>query len=172
MIDDVCTLTIGDFSTLRALEEHWSENDHALLPDLRRKLDSARVVFQDDLPRGVATLGSRIAYTVDRGELETRALTCLAGVGEQWLPIRLPVGLAILGRSEGQDINVREGGGAQRLVRLHRVFDQPEANWPERFEPEPKPAQPALRLVQGGGRRAAAVIAAPDDGDDPGPSAA
>ncbi len=169
MIDDVCVLTIGDFATLRALEEHWSATDNPLLPALRRKIDGARVVFHDDLPGNVATLGSRVAYTVDRGELETRALTCLTGIGPQWLPIRLAVGLAILGRAEGQEFDA-----AGRRVRLHRVFDQPEANWPDRFQSEPKPAaKPSLRLVQGAGA-ARSAVAAPASGydDDPGPSAA
>lgn len=174
MIDDVCILTIGDFATLKALEEHWSDKDHALLPALRRKLDGARVVFQDDLPRDIASLGSRVAYTVDRGELETRSLTCLAGVGPQWLPIRLPLGLAILGRGEGQDFSAVEGPGLSRHVRLHRVFDQPETNWPGRFQPDQKPAaKPPLRLVQGpGSRRAIAALTTSDQDDDPGPSAA
>ena len=169
MINTQYTFTVGDFAALKALENLWSERDHELLPVLRRKLERARIVFQIDLPRHVATVGSQVAYTIDRGELETRKLTSLAAPDGDWLPVQHPLGHAILGRREGQMFEV---SGQQ--IHLHRVFDQPEANWPGRFQQDPEPpAKAQLRLVPGSGsRRGLDLVAAADEEDDPGPSAA
>jgi hypothetical protein len=160
--------TIGDFASLKALEDFWSERDHELLPALRRKLESARVVFPADLPRSVATVGSRIAYTIDRGELETRTLTCLSAPDPCWLPVQLPLGLAILGRREGETFDV-----SGQEIRLHRVFDQ-QASWPGRFQQNPEPpAKAPLRLgARSVSQRGLDLVSAPDLDDDPGPSAA
>jgi hypothetical protein len=169
VINTQYTFTVGDFAALKALENHWSERDHELLPALRRKLESARIVFQTDLPRHVATVGSQVAYTIDRGELETRTLTSLAAPGGHWLPVQHPLGLAILGRREGEVFEV-----SGQDIHLHRVFDQPEANWPGRFQQDPgPPTQAQVRLVPGSGsRRGLDLVATADEDDDPGPSAA
>lgn len=143
-IDDACTLSIGDFRTLAELEMLWSERGHKLLYALRMKLRNARVVAQEEMPREVATIASQVDYTIDRGELETRALTTLAIVGPRWLPVQLATGLAILGRNEGQTFSV-----SGCLVHLHRVFDQPEASWPERFRHcEPPRANSQMRILK------------------------
>jgi transcription elongation GreA/GreB family factor len=130
--DQPCTLTIADFGTLTALQKEWTARAHPLSFTLRQKLNGARVVFPGDIPRDVATLGSCVAYTVDRGRSFTRTLTGLTGLGPLELPVTVPLGLALVGRREGEAFPVREPDGA-RIVELHRVTDQPEAAWPGRF---------------------------------------
>jgi regulator of nucleoside diphosphate kinase len=133
VIDDVSILTIADFSTLKRLEEVWSARGHDLTPALRRKLHRATVTFQSDLPRGIATLGSRISYSIGDEGMLTRTLTATTGLDAQWLPVSLPLGLALLGQCEGIATIVDCDGEAGRRVKLHRVLDQPEASWPGRF---------------------------------------
>lgn len=132
MNDEPCTLTIADFGTLTGLQKDWAARAHPLSLILRRKLDGARVVFPADLPRDVATLGSQVSYTVDRGRSFTHTLTSLAGLGASELPVSVPIGLALLGRREGEAFPVREPD-ATRTVELHRVARQPESIWPGRF---------------------------------------
>ncbi len=132
MNDEPCTLTIADFETLTGLQKEWAGRAHPLSLALRQKLNGARVVFPADLPPEVATLGSEVSYTIDRGRSFTRTLTSLAGLAPSELPVSVPIGLALLGRREGEAFSVREPDAA-RTVELHRVLRQPEALWPGRF---------------------------------------
>jgi regulator of nucleoside diphosphate kinase len=171
--DKPCLLTIGDFSTLEALHEQWAERDHELTPALWAKLESASIVFPDDLPRDVASLGSRIQYAVG-DQVHVSVLTGASGLSDDCLPISLPVGLALLGREEGWALNFETGSGRYRMLTLGRVIEQPETTWPGRFSPKKAPAAPSpLRLVAGSrpGSLRASVAPQPDD-DDPGPAAA
>ena len=173
MIDYVCLLTIGDFTTLNALHEQWSLRDHDLAPLLRAKLEAATVVFPDDLPRDVATLGSQIAYAVGE-ETHIAKLTGTIGIDRGWLPITVPAGLALLGQREGWAKNFEIEPGRSRLLTLGRVLEQPESSWPGRFSPHKASAvMPSLPLVRSTteGRALQADGARPDD-DDPGPAVA
>ena len=132
MNDEPCTLTIADFEVLTTLQKVWAARAHPLSLALRHKLNGARIVFPGDLPRDVATLGSCVVYTIDRGRSFTHTLTGLTGLGPLELPVSVAAGLALVGRREGEAFPVREPDGA-RIVELHRVLAQPEAAWPGRF---------------------------------------
>lgn len=100
MNDNPCLLTIGDFTTLSTIQEQWSQRCYVLVPQLRAKLEAAAVVFPDDLPRDVASLGSQIAYAIGE-ETHVAILTGTTGLDRGCLPITLPIGLALLGHREG-----------------------------------------------------------------------
>jgi regulator of nucleoside diphosphate kinase len=171
--DNSCLLTIGDFATLAVLHEQWTRRDHDLTRQLRAKLDAAKVVFPDDLPRDVASLGSRIAYAVGE-DRHISVLTGTTGLDRGWLPITLPIGLALLGQREGWAMNFDIGPARSRLLTLGRVMEQPEASWPGRFSPRNVLVEtPSLRLVRSSakGRVPQAKSAHPYD-EDPGPAAA
>lgn len=173
MTDESCILTTGDFSALKSLQEQWTARDHRLTPALRRKLDSARIVFQADLPPDIASLGSQIAYAVEGEDIRTHVLTCLSGLDDRSLPISLALGLALLGRREGSEVDVDVEPGRSRRVRLHRVVDQPEAVWPGRYADDAAPTRtPALRLVGKPAERGPAPKRYIPFDDDPGPTAA
>jgi regulator of nucleoside diphosphate kinase len=131
--DQLCILTAGDFSTLKTLHEQWSVRGHGLAAALRKKLEAAQVVFPDDLPRDVASLGSQIAYATGDDALHIHTLTCLSGLDREWLSICLPAGLALLGQREGRVLNFGVEPERSQRVTLHRVLEQPEASWPGRF---------------------------------------
>jgi regulator of nucleoside diphosphate kinase len=168
-----CLLAIGDFTTLKTLHEQWTERGHDLAPLLRAKLEAAKVVFPDDLPRDVASLGSQIAYAVGE-ESHISVLTGTTGLDKGSLPITLPLGLALLGQREGWAKNFEVEPGRSLRLTLNRVIEQPESSWPGRYSPRNRSAEaPPLRLVRSstGGRVAQADGARPDD-EDPGPAAA
>lgn len=173
MNDNACILTIGDFSTLEALLQRWTERDHELTPRLRAKLEMAKVVFPDDLPRDVASLGSRVAYAIG-DETHVSVLTATVLADRDCLPVTLPVGLALLGQREGWAAMFEIEPSRSRSVTLGQVIEQPEAMWPGRFTPkEALLNSPALRLVQGSRHNPRPRASGPHaDDDDPGPAAA
>lgn len=171
MNDDPCLLTTGDFSTLTALHEQWTQRNHHLTRRLRAKLDAAKVVFPDNLPRDVASLGSRIAYAIGE-ERHVSLLTATIGLDRDWLPITLPIGLALLGRREGWATHLEIEPTRSRFLTLGRIIEQPEASWPGRFSHHGASVETRLRLpVAAETRTSRAKVASPDDGD-PGPAAA
>jgi regulator of nucleoside diphosphate kinase len=171
--DKPCLLTIGDFSTLEALHEQWAERDHELTPALWAKLESASIVFPDDLPRDVASLGSRIQYAVG-DQVHVSVLTGASGVSDDRLPIALPIGLALLGRREGWALNVETGPERFCMLTLGRVIEQPEKAWPGRFTPgkAPSAASPPRLVARSRPGRTRLSANPQRDDDDPGPAAA
>ncbi|MBX3532401.1 MAG: nucleoside-diphosphate kinase [Rhizobiaceae bacterium] len=182
MNPDTSILTTKDFTILEVMHDRCPAGD-PLAQMLKRKLDGATVVFRDDVPEDVATLSSRVRFSVNGGAPDTRIIshdTMTSAVG-LFLPITVARGLALLGLSEGQSFSYLDVDGETQVVRLEAVLHQPEA---ARRQKEiaarpvaPATGRPALKLVRGGMERATPVVAAAPAGgwqapDDPGPSAA
>ena len=82
-------------------------DDH-LAPILKRKIESATVIFRDDIPINVATLSSRVMFSVNSREPDGRIIShdrMTSPVGA-FLPITTTRGLALLGLSEGQEFTI------------------------------------------------------------------
>ena len=169
---DRCILTTKDFTILEVMLDRSLGRDDPLVPILRRKLDAATVVLRADVPSAVATLSSRVSFSVAGRPADTRILSHdrmnSPGV---FLPITTARGLALLGLSEGQQFLLRGRGGAEEEVLLESVLYQPEAarrRQETTSQPEPQ-RKPMLTLVQGGEQR---TMDGAGGFDDPGPSAA
>lgn len=130
-------LTTGDYHTLSRLSDEWNSSGQWLGPRARKVLEGAAIVFAADLPPDVASLGSRVAYTERGQQSRTAELTALALFEREYLPIRLPLGLALLGRREGQEFDVQQEDGSVQRVKLEKVLEQPEKNWSGRFGADP-----------------------------------
>ncbi|MGD9867426.1 MAG: nucleoside-diphosphate kinase [Hyphomicrobiales bacterium] len=179
MTAEACILTTKDFTILEVMHERCLGRDDPLAPVLKRKLESATVTFREDVPADVATLSSRVTYSVNGRDPDTRVLSqerMTSPVG-MFLPITTLRGLALMGLSEGEEFVLTDDEGCEIRVRLNTVHYQPEAAKREK-EALPRvslaPARkPALRLIRGGTfdqpRLATAAVAGPED---PGPSAA
>ncbi|MGB3390351.1 MAG: nucleoside-diphosphate kinase [Pseudaminobacter sp.] len=176
-----CQLTSKDFAILETMRERMDAGEPALAMLLRRKLESARVVFRDEIPAGVVTLNSRVAYAID-GQPAGRHLVVQGGgeyLPDDVLSIHTLRGLGLLGLSEGQEIVVEHPAKGRETLFVEQVVFQPEADLRRRE------CMPAMGpVVSGAGttaqvvslhafRRAQpqAVFDGPDD-DDPGPQAA
>lgn len=176
-----CTLTTKDFTILEVMLDRSLDPADAMTALLRRKLDSAIVVFRDDVPPQVATLSSRVSFSVDGGEPDSRILShdrMSSPVG-LYLPITARRGLALLGLTEGQVVRITNHDGAQESIQLHQVLYQPEAARREKQamarQAAPQLRRSTLRVITGALAQERAVCRVPaplDDGDDPGPSAA
>jgi regulator of nucleoside diphosphate kinase len=152
MHKDACVLTTKDFTILEVMLDRSGEANGFMARLLRRKIETATVLFHDDVPATVATLSSRITYRIDAGEPDSRILShdrmnASAGL---FLPITSPIGLALLGLSEGQDFCI-EGPEGVRSIKLETVLYQPEAaRWEQKARERlatPAMRRAALRVV-------------------------
>jgi regulator of nucleoside diphosphate kinase len=180
----LCQLTIKDHSILETLLERSAIHDEAYLRLLRRKLSAAKVVFPDAIARAVATINSRVDFTVDDGPADNRIL--IHGEDHVFPGLTLAVttlrGLALLGLTAGETITVRRGDGAEESIRLDRVAHQPEAvrraklYRPSSMEGDlATEGQSSVVLLSSRRMRAPAgpaVLSLRHDDDDPGPGAA
>jgi regulator of nucleoside diphosphate kinase len=179
MSTETCILTTKDFTILEVMRDRCLGHDDPLAPILKRKIETAVVVFRDDVPENVVTLSSRVTFRVDGREPDTRVLShdrMTSPVG-LFLPITTPRGLALLGLSEGQDFRLSNQEGVEERIVLEKVHYQPEAAKREKASmagiPPVAPGKPVLKLVRGAYYdRPEPVLVDPNGFDDPGPSAA
>ena len=177
MTDETCILTTKDLTILEVMLDRALGRDGTLVPVLRRKINSALIMFRDDVPENVATLSSRVTFSVDGKATDTRIISHEKSPTGMYMPITSLRGLALLGLAEGQAFRFENRDGMEERVLLEKVLYQPEAARKARDAvadlAPPKSARSMLRLVSGGGaaRPEPAVMAA-DGFDDPGPSAA
>ena len=178
MPEEVCILTTKDLTILEIMLDRCLGRDDPLAPVLRKKMASATIVFRDDVPADVATLNSRVTYSVDGRETDTRVIShesSGSSVG-LFLPVTSARGLALIGMSEGQALRVTRRDGTEETIVLEKLLYQPEAARREKDEREQAEAarRPALRLIRGAYYDEPRPISASRSGgyDDPGPSAA
>jgi len=176
---EICTLTTKDFTILEVMRDRHGGTDDPLGRILKRKIESAVVVFRQDIPADVATLSSRVTFSVDGRDPDTRVLSheqMTSAVG-MFLPITTPRGLALLGLAEGQHFLLTDHEGRVERVVLEKVQYQPEAARREKEAmgslSSPAPRKPSLKLIRGALNDHPRLAEAESDGfDDPGPSAA
>lgn len=155
MSHDGCILTTKDLTILEVMLDRCLGRDDPMAPLLRRKIDGAEIVFRDDVPSDVATLSSRVVFSVDGREPDTRVISHdrMNSPTGLFLPVTTLRGLALLGLSEGQSFSLRGLDQALETVRLERVLYQPEAARREKaiFDRAGTvtPRKPALRLIRG-----------------------
>ena len=175
MSNETCILTTKDFTILEVMRDRCLGQDDPLAPILKRKIETAVVVFREDVPVNVATLSSRVTFSVDGRDPDTRVIAqdrSASPVG-LFLPITTPRGLALLGLTEGQAFVLPNG----ERVLLEKVQYQPEAARRDREAMAGLAAasqrKPALKLIRGAYYDQPRLVTAGSDGfDDPGPSAA
>ncbi|MBW3098290.1 nucleoside-diphosphate kinase [Pseudohoeflea coraliihabitans] len=180
-----CVLTTKDFSIIETMRERCLGQDDPLAPILKQKIETARVVFREDVPENVATLSSRVTFTINDGPPGTRVIShqhMTTPVG-MFLSIATRRGLALLGLAEGMQFQLAGMHGGIETVRLIAVNYQPEATARARdlaAHAAPRPANavaaehriPALTLVRSASPAPRSHTPAADLPDDPGPSAA
>lgn len=112
-------------SLLESLPAHSVPGMEALAAELYR----AEVVEPQKMPPDVVTMNSKVRFKVDASQ-EEFCLTLvypkdLDGSGEK-ISILAPVGSALLGLSEGCEIDWPKPGGGLLRVRIEEVVHQPE----------------------------------------------
>jgi regulator of nucleoside diphosphate kinase len=107
-----------DFRLLNLLEGY---------PDLQGELRRATVVAQSEVPRDVVTMNSRVEYAdiTARVRDTVRLVYPQAATGSGNLPVTTPLGMALLGLREGQEIEWNFPVGGRRRLRVEAVLSQP-----------------------------------------------
>ncbi|HEX5513354.1 MAG TPA: nucleoside diphosphate kinase regulator [Gammaproteobacteria bacterium] len=124
-------VTSNDLERLEQLLSKSPAKDLPGVDSLWRELERAEVVSPDQVPPGVVTMHSTVQF-VEEDTRKTHEMTLVYPQDIDGTPgkvsILAPVGSALLGLSEGQEIEwSRPGGGVIRL-RVERVTYQPEAS--------------------------------------------
>ena len=97
--------------------------------DLRVELDRAHIVAPEDMPQDVVTMNSTVIFRMESSETEF-ALTLVypndidEGTGK--ISVLAPVGSALLGLREGDEMSWPKPGGGLLKVRILKVVYQPE----------------------------------------------
>lgn len=163
-----CQLTAKDFDYLKSLatSKDFGEPFQDLL---RRKMSTASVRLDHTIDARVATIDSRLTFSVGGGFTEERVLTRNEKGATQnlALPITTLRGLALLGLKEGDVFSLRKPDGIIEPIRLLKVSYQPEAA---------RRNDPASAVIQFQPRWKTSVGCADEASDpfndDPGPGAA
>lgn len=124
-------ITETDERKLRALLERaalYSERDQVQWRTLEGELDRARVVPSHEVPATVVTMHSRVRI-VDMRTGEQLVYKIVypheANYAEKKISILAPIGMALLGYSEGTEIEWTVPSGSRRL-RIEAVEHHPE----------------------------------------------
>ena len=165
-------LTTRDHAILQALADGWRGARSPYLLALEQKLRASALAFSDDIPAGVVTLDSRVAYTVNGGPAGPHVLVQddAPDLPDDRISVRTMRGLALLGLPEGAAATVDLGNGASEELRVVEVLSQPEAE-ARRRAAGPSTATGAT-VVSFRPRAAASLTESGPDDDDPGPRAA
>ena len=102
--------------------------DQLQLESLEQTLESAEVTSSERIPRDVIKMNSSIRVLdldTRKKELYTLVFPENADISTSRISVLAPVGIALLGRRQGDVIETKVPGGARRL-RVERVLQRPE----------------------------------------------
>jgi len=125
------TLTDFDVSRLEVIVDRLSQQaaPPPILPVLDRELERAIVMKPEEIPPSVVTMNSEVEVR----DLETGSTLCLtlvfptlANIESGRVSVLAPMGLALLGSREGDEVAWQTPRGVRRS-RVERVVFQPEA---------------------------------------------
>ena len=129
----VIWLTEQDYTRLKhvlAEQTQQSRNIERELDALEELLELARVVRADSVPEDVVTMNSRVLFRDVRSDEEgtvTIAYPADADPSSGRISVLSPVGAALIGATEGQEVELPIPHGQTRLIRVQNVLYQPEA---------------------------------------------
>jgi regulator of nucleoside diphosphate kinase len=125
----VIYITREDMTRLRSLIA-GAKDTREDLASLRAELDQARVVAPEDIPDDVVTMNSR-ARLRDQTTREVMTFTLVfpenASIEHNRISVLAPVGTAILGQREGDEVEWEVPAGTVHL-KVTKVLYQPEAS--------------------------------------------
>lgn len=162
-----CHLTAKDFAYLQSLPTAARDDGEAFSSLLRLKLSTATLVLDHTIDHRIATIDSRVRFSIGGGHTEERVLARDDKGDVLALPVITLRGLALVGLRENDVFPLRKPDGIIEPIRLIKVVYQPEAA--RRSDPENAVVQFQPRWRQSLGTSAPQ----PDPlNDDPGPGAA
>lgn len=132
---DVLLLTSTDSARL----EHLAVGESADIRErLQQKLSQANIVGNQDVPSNIATMGSVLRYRIGDGPWQRRILSFpdeAPPPSGQYLNVVTVIGLALLGRREGESFETNLPDGRCVTIELDEVSFQPEAAARKKTDP-------------------------------------
>ncbi|HYC46398.1 MAG TPA: nucleoside diphosphate kinase regulator [Burkholderiales bacterium] len=132
-VNGVIWLTAQDYNRLRTLLAHLTRQSRGMqagLETLEEILDLARIVNPEKVPGNVVTMNSRVQFedvhTREQGTV-TIVYPADADPTSGRISVLSPVGAALLGESEGSEVELPLPHGQTRRIRIESVLYQPEA---------------------------------------------
>jgi regulator of nucleoside diphosphate kinase len=129
MRDRHIVITKSDAASLRGLlaARMRTAHDQDHLEDLGAELERALVAERDDVPRDVVTMHTRV-HVLDLKSRERRELVLVFPSESEpaagRISVLAPLGTALLGYREGDEVEWRMPGGVRRL-RIEKVWQPP-----------------------------------------------
>lgn len=123
------TISSLDAARLERMLDSLGSNQFPDRDDLQAELDRAHIVEPREIPPDVVTMNSTVMFKVESSDREF-SLTLVypndVDDSTQAISILAPVGSALLGLREGDEISWPKPGGGLLLVRIMKVMYQPE----------------------------------------------
>ncbi len=122
-------ITSSDMERLESLLDKTPDDAFPGKADLESELMRAEVVDSGEVPADVVTMNSTVRFSVaDSPDIFSMTLVYphqMDGSNER-ISILAPVGSALLGLAEGNEIEWPRPGGGSMRVRIDKVLQQPE----------------------------------------------
>jgi regulator of nucleoside diphosphate kinase len=123
------TISSLDAARLERLFNSLDSDQFPSLDDLQTEVDRANIVEPKEIPPDVVTMNSTVTFRIESSEKEF-SLTLVypkdAGDGTGKISVLAPVGSALLGLREDDEISWPKPGGGSLIVRILKVTYQPE----------------------------------------------
>jgi regulator of nucleoside diphosphate kinase len=123
------TVSSTDLERLEGLLGEIRAGAPAIADGLRAELDRARVVEPDEMPGNVVTMNSTVRFADAASGREFERTLCYPGASaaaDDCVSILAPLGGALLGLAEGQEIDWPVPGGHLARIRILEVVSQPQ----------------------------------------------
>ncbi len=133
VINNVIWLTAQDYNRLRQLLVELTRQSRGIqagVETLEDILELAHVVQPDKVPANVVTMNSRVLFkdvTTQENGTVTIVYPADADPSGGRISVLSPVGAALLGESEGEEVELPLPHGQRRRIRISSVLYQPEA---------------------------------------------
>ena len=129
-MDNKIFITEKDYLRLTNLLKNL-EVEPDILENLEIEIERASILSDDEVPAGLVTMNSTVEYE-DLSSGKVTTITIIYPGNEtsagKNISILAPLGSALLGLREGQEINWKFPSGETRRLRVLKVKYQPEAN--------------------------------------------
>jgi regulator of nucleoside diphosphate kinase len=125
MIPDSILLTEADYFRISSLIEQIN------LEDLENEIARANIVDFPEIPPNLITMNTRFRYlNVNDNKLceMTIVYPQQANLEERMISVAAPLGTALLGLREGDEIDLTFPSGQTKKLRILEILYQPEAN--------------------------------------------